>query len=399
MLKGKTVLAGTCGGIALYKVPLLLGRLRDLGADVHVVMTEAATRFVSPLTFQTVTGNPVHTDLFAPPRLWNVEHIALAERAGLVVVAPATANILGKAAAGIADDFLSTVLLAARGRVLYVPAMDAAMYAHPAVRRNIALLREFGAEVMEPDKGRLASGLVGPGRYPETERILAACLRLLGPGDLAGRKVVVSAGPTREHLDPVRFLSNPSTGRMGFALAAEARRRSADVVLVSGPTELPPPPEVRVVEVTTAAQMREAVLGEAAGADVVIMAAAVVDWRPRERASRKVKKTEGDMELRLVRTPDILSELGRDKGRRVLVGFAAETGDLVENALAKLKAKNLDLIAANLVGTEEDSGFASATNRVTLLGRDGSVEELPLMTKDEVARAVLDRVVGLLEEV
>jgi phosphopantothenoylcysteine decarboxylase/phosphopantothenate--cysteine ligase len=224
-------------------------------------------------------------------------------------------------------------------------------------------------------------------------------LRLLGPGDLAGRKVVVSAGPTREHLDPVRFLSNPSTGRMGFALAAEARRRSADVVLVSGPTELPPPPEVRVVEVTTAAQMREAVLGEAAGADVVIMAAAVVDWRPRERASRKVKKTEGDMELRLVRTPDILSELGRDKGRRVLVGFAAETGDLVENALAKLKAKNLDLIAANLVGTEEDSGFASATNRVTLLGRDGSVEELPLMTKDEVARAVLDRVVGLLEEV
>ncbi len=398
MLKGKTVLAGTCGGIALYKVPLLLGRLRDLGADVHVVMTEAATRFVSPLTFQTVTGNPVHTDLFEPPRLWNVEHIALAERADLVVVAPATANILGKAAAGVADDFLSTVLLAARGQVLYVPAMDAAMYAHPAVQRNIALLREFGAEVMEPDRGRLASGLVGPGRYPETDRILAACLRLLGPGDLAGRKVVVSAGPTREHLDPVRFLSNPSTGRMGFALAAEARRRSADVVLVSGPTELPPPPEVRVVRVTTAAEMREAVLGEAAGADVVIMAAAVADWRPRERASRKVKKTEGDMELRLVRTPDILAELGRDKGRRVLVGFAAETGDLVENARAKLQAKNLDLIAANPVGQAEDSGFAAVTNRVTLLARDGSVEELPLMAKDEVARTVLDRVVRLLEE-
>ena len=237
MPAGRTILLGACGGIALYKVPLLISRLRELGADVQVVMTEAATKFVSPLTFQVVSGNPVHTDLFAPPERWNVEHVALAERADLAVVAPATANIIGQAAGGLAEDFLSTTLLALTCPVLFVPAMNVNMYGHPAVKRNIETLRGFGHEVMEPDTGRLASGSVGAGRYPETERILAACLRLLGPGDFRGVKVVVTAGPTREPFDPVRFVSNPSTGRMGYALAAEARERGAEGVIVSGPSE------------------------------------------------------------------------------------------------------------------------------------------------------------------
>jgi len=399
------VLLGACGGIALYKVPLLVSRLRELGAAVHVVMTEAATRFVTPLTFQTVSDNPVHTDLFGAPQVWNVEHVALAERADLLVVAPATADIIGKAAAGVADDFLTTTLLAVTSPVLCVPAMNANMLRHPAVARNLETLRGFGWEVLEPDVGRLASGAVGPGRYPETERILAACLRLLGPGDLKGLKVVVSAGPTREPLDPVRFISNPSSGRMGFALAAEARRRGAEVVLVTGPAELRPPDEVAVVRVTTATEMREAVLREAGGADVVVMAAAPADWAPARPAPRKVRKAEADLNLDLVLTPDILAELGHvwragGAGRtpRVLVGFAAETHDLLQSAGAKLKAKNADLIVANQVADAADSGFGAETNRVTILGRDGSVEELPLQSKTEVARAVFDRVTQLLRE-
>jgi len=397
VLSGRTVLVGACGGIALYKVPLLISRLRELRAGVHVIMTEAATRFVSPLTFQTVSGNAVHTDLFARPQLWNVEHIALAERADLMVLVPATANILAKAATGIADDFLTTTLLAVTCPVLVVPAMNAAMYRHPATSRNIETLRGFGHEVLEPDTGRLASGAVGPGRYPSTERILAACLRLLGPGDLCGRKVVVSAGPTREPFDPVRFISNPSTGRMGFALAAEARRRGADVVLVAGPTELDPPDDVAVKRVVTTSEMRDAVLGEASGADVVVMAAAPADWAPADSFDRKVKKGEAGLGLRLVVTPDILAELGRAERRPpVVVGFAAETDDLVANAREKLGAKDADLIVANPVCREPGSGFAAPTNRAVILARDGSAEELPLMSKSDIASAVFDRIVLLL---
>ncbi len=397
MLSGKVIILGASGGIALYKAPLLISRLRELGAEIHVVMTRAATEFVSPLTFQTVSGNPVYTELFAPPKIWNVEHVALAERADLTVVAPATADIIGKAASGIADDYLSTVLLAVRGPVLFVPAMNEAMYGHPAVKRNIETLRGFGHEVMEPDTGRLASGAVGSGRYPEMERILAACLRLLGPRDLRGLKVVVSAGPTREHFDPVRFISNPSTGRMGYALAAEARRRGADVTLVSGPTELEPPFEVRTIKVTTVAQMREAMVREAAAAAVVVMAAAPADWTPTTYSERKLKKQEGAPELGLAAAPDILAELGRAKGDRILVGFAAETDDLVSSARGKLDAKNLDLIVCNRVGGEPGAGFAAATNRVTFIARSGETTELPLLPKDEVARLLFDRIVSLVQ--
>ncbi len=396
MLRGRTVLVGATGGIALYKVPLLISRLRELGAETHVVMTEAATKFVSPLTFQTVSSNPVHTDLFTLPRQWNVEHVALAERADLAVVAPATAGILAKAAVGAADDFLSTTLLALTCPVLYVPAMNVNMYRHPAVQRNIATLRGWGAEVLEPDTGRLASGAAGPGRYPETERILAACLRLLGPGDLAGTKVVVSAGPTREPFDPVRFISNPSSGRMGFALAAEARRRGAEVTLVTGPVELRPPDEVNVIRVTTAAEMREAVFREAGPAEIVVMAAAPADWTPAHPAARKMKKAEMGLTADLALTPDILAELGRtwrtEREGRVLIGFAAETHDVLANAQAKLEAKNADLLVANQVAAGPDTGFGAETNRVTLLQRDAPAEQLPLATKDEVARSIFDRI-------
>jgi len=409
--RGRTVVLGACGGIALYKAASLIGRFRELGATVHVIMTDAATKFVSPLTFQTLSGNPVHTNLFATPPLWNVEHVALAERADLGVVAPATANIIGKVASGVADDFLSTTLLAMSCPVLFVPSMNANMYAHPAVKRNLGILSDYGYEVMTPDTGRLASGLVGPGRYPETDRILAVCLRLLGPGDFAGMKVVVSAGPTREFFDPVRFVSNPSTGRMGFALAAEARRRGAEVVLVAGPTDLKPPEEVTTIRVTTAGEMRDRIVSEAEGARVVVMAAAPADWLPATRAAQKMKKAEfPSLSLELVPAPDILAELGQRQrgpalqgaGRPVLVGFAAETQELLANAKAKLKAKNVDLMVANQVATvadqmaaETDSGFGTETNRVTLLARDGSIEELPLLSKSEVARAVFDRIARL----
>jgi phosphopantothenoylcysteine decarboxylase/phosphopantothenate--cysteine ligase len=387
-------------------------------------MTDAATKFVSPLTFQTLSGNPVHTDLFAAPPLWNVEHVALAERADLGVVAPATANIIGKVASGVADDFLSTTLLAMSCPVLFVPSMNANMYAHPAVKRNLGILSDYGYEVMTPDTGRLASGLVGPGRYPETDRILAACLRLLGPGDFTGMKVVVSAGPTREFFDPVRFVSNPSTGRMGFALAAEARRRGAEVVLVAGPTDLKPPEEVTTIRVTTVGEMRDRILSEAESARVVVMAAAPADWLPATRAAQKMKKAEfPSLSLELAPAPDILAELGQRRrgpaaagearahggrpalqgaGGPVLVGFAAETQELLANAKAKLKAKNVDLMVANQVAmvadqmaAETDSGFGTETNRVTLLARDGSIEELPLLSKSEVARAVFDRIARL----
>lgn len=403
MPAGRTVLLGACGGIALYKVPLLISRLRELGADVQVVMTEAATKFVSPLTFQTVSGNPVHTDLFAPPERWNVEHVALAERADLAVVAPATANIIGQAAGGLAEDFLSTTLLALTCPVLFVPAMNVNMYGHPAVKRNIETLRGFGHEVMEPDTGRLASGSIGAGRYPETERILAACLRLLGPGDFRGVKVVVTAGPTREPFDPVRFVSNPSTGRMGYALAAEARERGAEVVLVSGPSELPAPHEVRLVKVTTTAEMREALAGEIESAGVVVMAAAPADFAPARAAGRKLKKGELDLNVVFALTPDIIREVGEKKrasgsSRPILVGFAAETHDLLASARAKLAAKNLDLIVANPVAGDAAAGFGSETNRIAILGRDGEAEELPLLSKREAARAVFDRVARLLDQ-
>ncbi|TET52355.1 MAG: bifunctional phosphopantothenoylcysteine decarboxylase/phosphopantothenate--cysteine ligase CoaBC [Anaerolineales bacterium] len=413
LLNNRRVLLGVTGGIAAYKVCTLASHLTQAGARVDVVMTEAATRFVTPLTFQSLTGRPVYTSLWGAMESdahggesallpTHVVHVGLAEAAELMVIAPATANTLAKLSHGIADNLLTSLALAARCPVLVAPAMDGGMWANAATQENVATIRERGVHVVGPAIGRLASGLEGEGRMAEPEEILGHIRRAIGrEGPLAGRKVVVSAGPTRESLDPVRFLSNPSSGRQGFALAQAALDRGAAVTLVAGPTELATPAGAERVDVTTAEEMGDAVIAAVEGADALLMAAAVADYRPAEAAPQKLKKTEKALHLELERTPDILSAVAvRWAGTgfpRVVVGFAAETESLLDNARRKLAAKNLDLIVANDV-TSPDAGFAAETNRVMLLGRDGEAEELPLRSKAAVADAVLERVVRLLAE-
>ena len=403
LLHQKRILLGVTGGIAAYKACTLASRLTQVGALVDVVMTESATRFVAPLTFEALTGRPVYTTMWqtggdALPT--HIAHIGLAHGADLVVIAPATAHTLARLAHGLADDLLTTLVLAATCPLLVVPAMDAGMWTHPATRANAAMLRARGVHFAGPARGRMASGLEGPGRMIEPEEIVGHIRRVLGEvGPLAGRKVVVTAGPTREHLDPVRFLSNPSTGRQGFALAQAALDRGAAVTLITGPTALPTPVGAERVDVTSAQEMQAAVLDSVAQADVLLMAAAVADYRPATVASQKIKKGASELNLPLVRTADILSAVAvrwAETGYpRVVVGFAAESEHVVENAQAKLAAKNLDLIVANDI-TAADAGFAASTNRVALIARDGSVETLPLMSKSAVADLVLERVVGLL---
>jgi phosphopantothenoylcysteine decarboxylase/phosphopantothenate--cysteine ligase len=402
LLRGKRILLGVTGGIAVYKVCTLASHLTQMGAEVDVVMTEAATRFVAPLTFEALTGRPVYTDLWHTAGAGlptHIAHVGLAHAADLLVIAPATANTMAKLAGGLADNLLSTLALAATCPVLLAPAMDAGMWSHPATQANVATLRARGVHFAGPVRGRMASGLEGEGRMMEPEEILGHIRWVLGrQGLLAGRKVVVTAGPTREFLDPVRFISNPSSGKQGFALAQAALDRGADVVLITGPVSLSTPVGARRVDVTTVQQMLDAVLEDAADADALLMAAAVGDYRPATVSEHKIKKT-ADLTLRLERTPDILAAVARqraDTGRpRVVVGFAAESQDLLENARAKLEAKRLDLIVANDI-TAADAGFAAETNRVVLLDREGGVEELPLMSKAAVAETVLDRVTRML---
>jgi phosphopantothenoylcysteine decarboxylase / phosphopantothenate---cysteine ligase len=391
-LAGRELILAVTGSIAAYKAAYLIRELRRAEAGVTVVMTSHAQEFISPLTFRTLSGRPVLTDLFDPQEPAAVEHVALAERADLLVVAPATAHALARAALGLADDFLGTLLLAMRGPVLFAPAMDGGMWEHPAVRGHVETLRARGATVLEPGEGALASGLTGQGRFPEVADIVEAAVRILWPRrDLAGDHVLVTAGPTREALDPVRYLSNRSSGRMGFALAEQAARRGAQVTLVTGPTHLVPPAGVRVIPVQTALEMREAVLHAADAATIVIKAAAVADYRAGRSASEKIPSKQGTLTLDLVPTPDILRELGVRKGDRFLVGFAAETHDLREHAQAKLAAKGLDLIVANDV-SRADIGFDAADNEVVLLDRWGGVMTLPRQSKVEVADLILDRV-------
>jgi len=396
MLAGKCVVLGVTGGIAAYKAVEVASRLRKLGATVYVVMTRAAANFVTPLTFREISGNAVVTSMWDEPKQWNVEHIALATRADLCVSAPATANVIGKLAAGIADDMLTTTVMATKAPVLLAPAMNSGMYLNPVVQANIARLAGLGYHVLPPDEGLLACGVEGPGRLPEPEVIVARAAALLGAGgDLAGRKVLVTAGPTREAIDPVRYISNHSSGKMGYAIAAAARARGADVVLVTGPTALTPPPGVRTVPVETAAEMLAAVLAEYDDCDAVVKAAAVADYRPVAPAEHKIKKHDEEMTLTLTKNPDILAELGRRKRHQVLVGFAAETRDLAANAGAKLAKKNLDMIVANDV-TVPGAGFGADTNVARLLYRDGRTEELDLMAKSELAGVILDRICALL---
>jgi len=391
-MKGKRVVLGVTGGIAAYKAAELIRLLVREGAEPRVAMTENAGKFIAPLTFEALSGRRVvrgHFDSSTEP----MDHITWGQESDLVIIAPATANFVAKMALGIADDFLSTMVLAATAPILVCPAMNDRMWGHPAVQGNMNTLRDRGASVMEPESGDLACGTAGPGRLPEPEDILERARGVLTPQDWAGRKILVTAGATVESIDPVRFITNRSSGRMGYALARAARRRGASVVLVSGPSGLKPPQGVTVVGVRSAADMKAAVLEGLDGCDAVIKAAAVADYRPKSAAEQKIKKGAGGEVLELVRTPDILAELGceRGAGTCVLVGFAAETEDLLENAREKLERKNADMIVANDV-SRSDAGFDAETNLVKILHRDGRVEELPLMSKDDVADRLLDRI-------
>jgi phosphopantothenoylcysteine decarboxylase/phosphopantothenate--cysteine ligase len=386
------VVLGVTGCIGAYKACEVLRDLQRRGLDVHVVMTTAATRFVTPMTFEALSRHPVFHDQWALGVNSDIPHISLADEADLLLVAPATADIVGKFARGIADDPLSTLYLATRAPVVVAPAMNVNMLEHPAVRENLAVLRSRGVGVVEPGSGYLACGWLGKGRLAEVGEIVEAAMAVLGRRrDLEGETVLVTAGPTVEDIDPVRFVSNRSSGRMGYRLAEAARDRGARVVLVSGPTSLPAPHGIDVVSVRSADEMKKAVTERVGPATVVIAAAAVSDFRPAAASASKTKKTGGALTLELVRTPDILKRLGEAKGERVLVGFAAETEDLVDNARKKLEAKNLDLVVANDVRAA-GAGFGGDTNAVVLLRRDGGRVEVPLASKREVAERILDEV-------
>jgi phosphopantothenoylcysteine decarboxylase/phosphopantothenate--cysteine ligase len=391
---GQELILGVTGSIAAYKAVYLLRELTRRGARVTVCLTEHAAAFVAPLSFRTLSGRPVLSTLFDPQSDAAVEHVELAERAAAILVAPATANLIAKAAHGVADDALTTILLAARGPVVMAPAMDGGMWDHPAVAANVALLRERGVTVIEPESGPLASGLSGKGRLPEIDAIVAALERALAPArDLAGDRLVVTAGPTREPIDPVRYISNRSSGKMGYRLAAAALRRGAAVTLVSGPTNLPPPGGAVFVPVETAEEMREAVLQHSERATLVVKAAAVADYRVRAPAAAKIKGKR-DLTLDLVPNPDILKEVAAARTGAFIVGFAAETHDVVANAQAKLESKGVDLLVVNDV-SQAGIGFDAEDNEVLLLDRWGGRRALPRMPKSEVADAILSHVLAL----
>ena len=393
MAQGKNVVLGVTGSIAAYKAVDIASKLTQKGITVDVVMTKAAREFVTALTFRSITHRPVVTDMFDLASEFSVEHVALAEKADVVVIAPATANTIAKLAAGIADEMICSTVLATKAPVIVAPAMDAGMWQNAVTQENINRLRSRGFIIVGPGYGRLASGLVGMGRLIENEEILGTIFQVLGrKGDLANRQVVVSAGGTQEPIDLVRFVGNRSSGKMGYAMAEAARDRGAVVTLVTGPTALPPPSGIDIMQVQTAAQMRDAVLKATAAADVLIMAAAVADYRPATVAEGKIKREAETLTLEMVKTSDILGEV---KGDIIKVGFAAESSDVINRGTEKLKRKHLDLIVVNDI-TAKDSGFDADTNRVAFIDRGGKVEQLPLMLKSEVAHKILDRVAALL---
>lgn len=388
-IQGKTIVLGVSGGIACYKAAELVRLLVREGLDVQVVMTRDAQEFVTPLTFQTLSGHPVATELFNLTQESEIGHINLADKADLFVIAPATANLMGKIANGIADDLLTTAVMATRARVLIAPSMNVNMFHKQVVQDNLEKLKRYGYDVMEPGEGYLACGYEGKGRLPEPADIVKEIQRLLRKRDLVGERLLVTAGPSRESLDPVRYISNRSSGKMGYSLARAGVRRGAEVTLISGPASVAPPAGVKLVPVVTADEMYQAVLKEYPDATAVIMAAAVTDFRPEKIATQKIKRGNTALKLNLKPNVDILKELGAKKNGKILVGFAAETEELVKNAGKKLLAKNLDLIVANNV-TEEGSGFDADTNVATLLDRSGESQSLPLMTKDDLADRILD---------
>lgn len=395
LLKGKSVVVGVCGGIAAYKVVDMVSRLKKLGAEIDVIMTSNAQKFVTELTFRSLTHRPVVTDMFEKPAQWDVRHISLAAKADLFVIAPATANIIGKLASGIADDMLTTAVMATKAPVLIVPAMNHNMYANPIVQQNIEKLKSLGYLFMEPDTGVMAEGSSGKGRLPEPPAIVEEVVRVLNPvRDMEGFKMLITAGPTREPIDPVRYISNNSSGKMGYAVAEAAVRRGAVVLLVSGPVSIEKPEGAEIINVTTAQEMYDAVMNNYKDYDCIVMVAAVADYRPKKVSELKIKKDSSFDAIELEKTIDILNELGKIKGSRILAGFCAETDNLMENAMNKIQQKNLDLIIANNV-TLEGAGFGTDTNIITIIRKDGTVIDLPLMSKLSAADKIIDEISGL----
>ena len=395
MLKGKTVLLGVTGGIAAYKAAALASALIKQHAAVEVIMTQHATEFIAPLTFEQLTGRKVMVNTFDRNYVHQVEHISLAQRTDLVIIAPATANICAKLAHGLADDMLTTTVLACRCPKLIAPAMNTNMYENPVTQDNLNTLRRYGWEVIAPASGRLACGAVGPGKLPEPETLLQYILRYLAlPHDLQGKRVLISAGPTQEALDPVRYLTNHSTGKMGYALARMAMLRGAEVTLVSGPVSIAPPPFVNLVPIVSAQDMFEAITAHAPQSDFIFMAAAVADYTPVQYADDKIKKHDGDMQIPLKRTRDILGYLGEHrKDNQIICGFSMETRDMLENSRAKLQKKRVDMICANNLKVP-GAGFGVDTNVITMIS-EGDITELPLLSKEETANAILDKAISL----
>ena len=389
----KCVVIGVTGGIAVYKALDVISALRKKDIEVHVIMTESASKFVNPLTFQSISQNMVVTDMFAEPKAWEIQHISLAQKADLMLVAPATANIIGKISNGIADDMLSTTIMATKAKVLIAPAMNTNMYENKIVQNNISKLKDFGYKFIEPASGRLACGDVGIGKLADVNTIVERVLEELEEKeqDLLGKKVLISAGPTIAPIDPVRYITNRSTGKMGYAIAQEARERGAEVVLVSGPTNLNPPKDVKIINIKTNEEMKNEILQYFEWADIVIKSAAVADYKPKEYSEEKIKKGEGDLNICLTRDNDILKSLGEIKTHQILVGFAAESNNVLENANKKLKNKNLDFIVANDI-TSSDTGFGSEDNKVVILSKNDEKLELEKMSKKEVASNIFDMI-------
>lgn len=393
----KTVVLGVTGGIAAYKAVDIVSRLKKAGVDVYVIMTRHAAQFVAPLTFQSISEHPVAVDMFQPFMTDEIEHIALAKRADLFLIAPATANIIGKIANGIADDMLSTTVMATHAKVVLAPAMNTNMYLNPIVQHNISILKDKGYEVIEPESGRLACGDYGTGRLPSPEVIVQTVIKMLNvKNDLDGKTIMVTAGPTREAIDPVRYISNHSSGKMGYAIARAALDRGAKVLLISGPVALTPPAGAEIIPVISAQDMYEAAVSRFEGVDAVIGAAAPADYKPAEVSPTKIKKAADTMTITLIRTPDIIKTLGQTKTKQKVVGFAAETQDIEQYARQKLVDKNMDMIVANDVSVD-GVGFGSDYNAVKIIRHDGNLKEVPRMSKEQVAHIILDELAGLFE--
>ena len=394
MENSKCVVIGVTGGIAVYKALDIVSSLRKNDIETRVIMTDSAKEFVSPITFQAISQNIVTTNMFEEPKAWEIQHISLAKKADLFLVAPATANIIGKIANGIADDMLSTTIMATKAKVIFAPAMNTNMYTNPIVQQNIKKLKELGYQFIEPDSGRLACGDVGAGKLPKPEVIVEKVLsELYDKKDLTGKNVLISAGPTKAPIDPVRFITNRSTGKMGYEIAREARDRGANVTLVSGPTNEVAPLDVNVINIETNEEMYNEFLKYYDNADIVIKAAAVADYKAKEYSTQKIKKKSDDLEILFERDRDILMTLGQKKKNQILVGFAAESENLIENAKSKIQRKNLDYIVANDISSK-DTGFASNDNKVTIISKDGEMFSLEKMSKKRVARHLFDIIQG-----